>query len=608
MARLPSWLSLGSLVLLLAILAWYQYRWTGEVSRAERARMRGALTTVLEAYANDFDRELTRLALTFTATGPGGTPAELAHGLTAARERWQESAADPRMLRSVWVARIEEDGDVSLHRLDPDAATLNPAPWPPALTPARRRIESLGTAFPRGGRVHATWPIPLAPEIPALILPADELRDVVERSVASEARRPILQSFLILDLDAAHLREVVFPGLSRRYNLVGETSSYDIAIVDRAGDRVYGTGPTPSTESHPADGSARLFDFLSFQAAEDVWRELGEERPPRLTPPAVFRDRQTVSVHREDPGAGPRTTRIMVLARGSEARRGEWQILAFHRQGSLDAVVSQARTRNLLVVAASLALLAASVGFLIVSNRRARDLALRQMDFVAAMTHELRTPLATIRSLGENLAHGIVPAEDQARRYGAMIVRQEGRLAQLVEDVLEFSGMGLAPSSRTRETVDARTVVAEAIEETRSLFTEAGASLETDLPARARPVRADPEALSQAVQNLLSNAVKFGGRRPQVSIHLDGDEKAREVRIAVSDRGPGIAADDLPHVFEPFFRAAAARAAKLPGSGLGLSLVERIVTAHDGRVDVESRAGQRTTFTIRLPEIADANP
>lgn len=608
MARLPSWLSLGSLVLLLAILAWYQYRWTGEVSRAERARMRGALTTVLEAYANDFDRELTRLALVFAESGPGRrTGVELARSLTAAQKRWEETAADPQLLRGLWVARIEEGGDVTLHQLDPDAAALTSTAWPPALDPARRRIESLGRAFTRGRSVHVQWSIPLAPEIPALILPADELRGAMERLEAFDAGRPILQSFLILGLDATHLREVFFPSLSRRYNLIGETSSYEIAIVDESGDRIYGTGAARAAESHPADGSARLFDFLSPQDADDIWREFGGRGPPRLGNTAL-RDGDNVALHREGPGGGPRAARIVFLAGRPDDRQARWQILAFHREGSLDAVVSQARTRNLLVVAVSLALLATSVGFLIVSNRRARDLALRQMDFVAAMTHELRTPLATIRSLGENLAHGIVPAEDQARRYGAMIVRQEGRLAQLVEDVLEFSGMGLAPSPRTRETVDARAVVAEAIEETRSLFTEAGASLETDLPARARSVRADPEALSQAVQNLLSNAVKFGGRRPQVSIHLDGDEKAREVSIAVSDRGPGIAADDLPHVFEPFFRAAAARAAKLPGSGLGLSLVERIVTAHDGRVDVESRVGQGTTFTIRLPEIADANP
>lgn len=588
-AGLPAWLTLGSLVLLLAILAWYQHRWTGMVSRAELAGMRGALATVVEAYAHDFDRRLTRLALTFTGTEPdatrdeaaAATDTDLVDRLTAARRRWDEEAAEPRMLGRLWVARADASGGRSLLRLDDEA--LRPAAWPAELTPARRRIESIGERLRQEGHVRLRWSIPYAPEIPALILPVD----VPRRRTREESGGT---SFLILELDAVHLREVTFPRLSRRYNLGVETSSYEIAIVDEQDRRIYDSGAAPAAETHPPDGSARLFRFLPPPEALAIWHELGAHSLPRRV------------VRHHDAAAGRRVARVVLLPGARDPERAPWRLLAFHRQGPLDAVVSQARRRNLWVVAGGLGLLVAAVGFLIASNRRAQLLALQQMDFVATMSHELRTPLATIRSLGENLEHGVVPGDEQTRRYGAMIVHQERRLARLVEDVLEFSGMGLAPSPRPLETVDARTVVTDAIEETRSLFAEANASLDTDLPTVDCPVRADPEALSRALQNLLSNAVKFGGPRPAVSLRLHGAEADDDVRIAVHDRGSGIAAEDLPRIFEPFFRSAAARAAKLPGTGLGLALVQRIVAAHDGRVEVESHPGRGTTFTIRLPK------
>lgn len=595
-AGLPAWLTLGSLVLLLAILGWYQHRWTGMVSRAELAGMRGALATVVEAYAHDFDRELTRLALIFAGTEPGAPrreaassgDADLVDRLTAARRRWDEEAAEPRMLGGLWVARADAGGRLSLHRFDD--GTLRPTAWPAELTPARRRIESIGGSLRLGDRARVRRSIPYAPEIPALVLPVDvPRRRAEEESGEPEARPPIHRSFLILELNAVHLREVTFPRLSRRYNLGVETSSYEIAIVDDRGRRIYDSGAAPAAEAHPPDGSTRMFRFLPPPEAMAIWHELAEHTLPRRT------------VRRHDAAAGRRVARLMLLPGDRDAERAPWRLLAFHRQGPLDAVVSQARRRNLWVVAAGLGLLVAAVGFLIASNRRARLLALQQMDFVAAMSHELRTPLATIRSLGENLEHGVVPGNEQTRRYGAMIVRQERRLTRLVEDVLEFSGMGLAPSPRPLETVDARAVVTDAIEETRSLFAEADAELDADLPATACPVRADPEALSRALQNLLSNAVKFGGLRPSVSVRLQSAGTDGEVRIMVHDRGPGIAAEDLPRIFEPFFRSAAARAAKLPGTGLGLALVRRIVAAHDGRVEVESYPGRGTTFTVRLP-------
>jgi signal transduction histidine kinase len=109
--------------------------------------------------------------------------------------------------------------------------------------------------------------------------------------------------------------------------------------------------------------------------------------------------------------------------------------------------------------------------------------------------------------------------------------------------------------------------------------------------------------LRSAVQNLLVNAAKYGGPDRWIGVHVDvvGAARPREVRIAVEDRGRGIPAADLPHIFEPFYRGSDAVGRQIQGSGLGLALVRRIVEAHGGRVTVDTREGEGTTFAIYLP-------
>ena len=126
--------------------------------------------------------------------------------------------------------------------------------------------------------------------------------------------------------------------------------------------------------------------------------------------------------------------------------------------------------------------------------------------------------------------------------------------------------------------------------------------IEPDLPI----VIGDATALRSAVQNLVANAVKYGGRDRWVGVRAQHVHERRrsEVRITVSDHGPGIPAADLPHIFEPFYRGADAIERQIQGHGLGLSLVRRIVVAHGGKVNVSTRPGAGTSFTITLPAAA----
>ena len=261
--------------------------------------------------------------------------------------------------------------------------------------------------------------------------------------------------------------------------------------------------------------------------------------------------------------------------------------------------MAKTRARNLGIGLGILALLGGSAAFLAVAGHRARALARQQVTFVAAVSHELRTPLAAIRSAGQNLADGVVSDPEQVRRYGAMVQREGERLTALVEQTLELSGMlGRGRSVRLEE-VDPAHLVGEVLSEVRPRE-----PVEVDVPSGLGPVVADGVALRSALRNLVDNALKHGAGQ-SVAVHARMAGMAggpRELQLVVEDGGPGVPSGEAEHLFEPFYRGAAARQHGVPGSGLGLSLVRHVAEAHGGRVSVGAGPGGRgVAFTLHLP-------
>jgi PAS domain S-box-containing protein len=236
------------------------------------------------------------------------------------------------------------------------------------------------------------------------------------------------------------------------------------------------------------------------------------------------------------------------------------------------------------------------------SERALEDAGRRKDEFLAMLAHELRNPLAPIRTAAHTLAL-LGAGDDRVRWVSGVIERQVGLMTRLVDDLLDVSRITSGKITLHRGTVSVREILAQAVEAARPPAESRGQPLEVDVPEDAGWVDGDPARLAQAVGNLLDNAIKYtddGGR-----IRLRARLEADEVVIVVEDSGVGIDPELLPHVFDLFIQADRSLERKQGGLGLGLTLVRRLVEMHGGCVEAASAGpGLGSAFTIRLPRLA----
>ena len=236
--------------------------------------------------------------------------------------------------------------------------------------------------------------------------------------------------------------------------------------------------------------------------------------------------------------------------------------------------------------------------------RRESEMARLKADFVANVSHDLKTPLALIRMYAETLEMNRVPGEATRREYYGVITRESERLTRLIDNVLDFSRIEGGRRGYDLHLGHVEPVVHQVVEAFRHPLAQQGfkvdVSVEPDLPA----VRLDDEALAQALANLVDNAMKYSGDRRRVEI--SATRAGGEIRIEVADDGIGISPGEHARIFEKFYRVGASDTQGRRGSGVGLTLVKHIVEAHGGRVTVESRPSEGSRFAIHLPVPARA--
>jgi two-component system phosphate regulon sensor histidine kinase PhoR len=220
-------------------------------------------------------------------------------------------------------------------------------------------------------------------------------------------------------------------------------------------------------------------------------------------------------------------------------------------------------------------------------------------DFVANASHELRTPVAAVRSATETLRSGALDDPGAAIRFVDIIERNAARLQSLVEDMLELSKLESNEFKLKRERVELASVVPIVLALFRERADKKGVRLSAELPPTATAVEGDPRALEHVLSNLVDNAVKYCAPGTRVVVSAAEDED--RIKLVVSDNGPGIPPQSVPRLFERFYRVDAGRSRELGGTGLGLSIVRHMVEAMRGKVSVESEVGRGSVFTVSLP-------
>ena len=251
-----------------------------------------------------------------------------------------------------------------------------------------------------------------------------------------------------------------------------------------------------------------------------------------------------------------------------------------------------------------LLLLAIAVGsWLIVSDlNRQLTLARQKTDFVSNVSHELKTPLTSIRMFSELLAEGRVTDSAKQRSYFAIINAETARLTRLINNVLDFARMERGEKKYNFQRCDLVQLVRETCETFRPHLEASGFQFNAQLPESALPIQCDRDALAQVLVNLLSNAEKYSNERKEISVELEEHSSPLPfLELKVLDRGLGVPENCREKIFEKFYRAHDLLSSGIQGSGLGLTLARQIARAHGGEVTCEPRQGGGSIFILRLP-------
>jgi signal transduction histidine kinase len=543
--------SLATLVVLVLVLAFLQYQWISELSEAQEGRVDTRVRDIVGALTDAFDMEVTRSVLAFDVP-----LAELSWGLEPIERRWREWQATARWPQIIsGVALLESSG----------------GPWRAQWvgSPARSDVASLvpPRQAPFAGRLGGPRRIVIrdrgAPLLsldgqPAVMLP---LSAVSKQAGAVEVRS------VIVHINGDYLSTAVFPQLRDAHATPEDQQSFQFELR-RRGDS--------STDS----AAAVVADMFHFRP--DCF---GGSTTRRAIPLAVLLQ-----------STGRCSTPPVTSA------PGVMQLVVRRHQAPINPWM-QFRWRNQVVSAVVLATLLLTMAMLLISSERARALARMQTVVAAGVSHELRTPLASLRLAADDLKSGHVDNIEQARRYGEIVDVQAKRLGHIVDQTIALASATAEHRSHQPRAVSAEEIIDVAITALSSALTQSNLTVERSISLGIPQLVVDAELIARCLTNLVENSIKYAasGAYIMVSARLVPRRGRRVVQFSVEDRGPGIDADEIAGVFEPFYRGTAARRSRQPGSGLGLAVVKSAVEAHGGWIGLERVDPRGCRLSLFLP-------
>jgi signal transduction histidine kinase len=551
------------MILVVSVLAAYQYRWTGEISSTEQARLRNSLATSVRNFEQEFSYDFQQLCESFEID-PETERIAFEGRLARQQASWARTSAHGEFVSGLYVWKAGSSNAADLESFDRSDNRLHPANWPPELASLRLWLMERGEFFSSTieDRDAVYYPWTFYGDSPALIRPIFQIGPSGHDSSSSIRTAGIL----IVALNRDYLVRQYFPDLVSRHFGAADQRSFVVSVrtVKEPYHTIYLSDPNSPIVTSSNDAAVNLFDLVGGEA----------------------RRRGHASLQASVPGE-------------------QWQLIARHPAGSLEQAVASWRRRNLAISLGLLAVLASSMGLIFSGARRSKALARMQMEFVAGVSHELCTPLAVINTAAENLADGVVENAEQIQEYGGLIRGQGRRLERLVDEVLLFTAGRFGLSGYELEPVEVALIVSLSLSTSAGNLHDAGFTVAKEISDNLPPILADSSAAVTCIENLLSNAMKYSNSSKWIAIRAyeaSGDSKP-EVRISVEDKGIGISSTDLAHVFEPFYRVQSVRDNQIRGVGLGLYLVKRMMEDMGGRVSVTSELGLGTRAVLHFPVV-----
>jgi signal transduction histidine kinase len=577
-------------------LAVLQYRWNRDASEATGVRLADALQLSMVNWHLDLFRNLSEVCLTIRMAEEF-SPDDDVNQFAARVEEWRSIARYPDLVANVFVVdRRALGASAEIFQLRPETGAFARVEDATILAKLGLELGSPGAlvgiaseALPVRQLTESFYNIGAAlrdwrfePAIPALIRPLN-----ASASPGAAKGRPAAVQWLVIQLDEHVLRARILPDLAHRYFQGTDGLDYEVAVVSGSPTRrvIYSSDPGFGEQAVvDADGRMDVFG-RSREQSSDV-------------PISVF--------HRTSENSGP-TAAVGIswfpLLREMPPS-DDWQLVVRHRRGGpLGAFVADMERRGLALSFGAFFLVVASLSMLVITSVRAQRLARLQMDFVTAVSHELRTPLTIIGSAADNIANGVIDHTPQLREYGAVIGEQTTHLSGLVERVLLFAATRDGRPRDVTELLGPAEIIDAVLASTEGLIRAGQFTIARDVPPNLPPIVGERIAVSQCIENLITNAIKYSRDERRIGIRarvVEAGNGQRHVQISVSDSGIGIAADDLPHIFEPFYRSAAVRRAQIHGTGLGLALAKQLAESMGGGLTVVSQPGRGSMFTLSL--------
>jgi signal transduction histidine kinase len=578
----PTVIVAAVLLVLVPVLAALQYRWLGELSRAERREMQATLQEKAHSFGQACDRELARMYVSLQGGGIEDGPLDPKAKLKANYEAWLDSTPHAGLIQNLFFSQVEGNS-VVLFEYDRATKTFAPRAWPPQLQTVLTSLTATGPSRGVGGDSSVGTFGTLVVPLPCLLL----------RTLPQPLPPACLPGghWALATIDVQYLKEQFLPDLVGRsfVGSDGALSVYDIVVRDAAEPHhvLFESGaPGRSVSDNPPDATVEIF---------------------RLTPDALLNASGGTGIPMPNLGASKSLGVVRDSVIGSQqtmsVSKGALLLSLRRREGSVEAAVAGARNRNILLAFTMEAILAASIVLLLLSARGVHEAAKRQMAFVAGLSHDMRTPATVIQTLAQNQARGLLKEPQQVVRYGSAILGQTLRLIEYVERALRFAGLQSGRVIHHRIEFDAGELLKRAIELTRAAYPDSSHELRLLIDEGIPTLIGDPDGLCGAVQNLLANAIKYSGRETTVTLsaRMLGKGTASAVGIAVEDQSWGIPPRDVSKIFKPFYRGRTAVTSAIPGTGLGLTLVKAVVEAHGGSIRCASTPGKGSKFTILLP-------